>query len=64
MRGTCETVSGQITPLCAHIGIGLRGVTDIIDLIKEPLVEHVSQSTHTRTTPHCAAAGPSVAARR
>ena len=50
MAGTCETQAGQMTALCAHVGVGLRGVTDIIDLIKEPLVEHVSSTHRMRPT--------------
>ncbi len=34
--------NGQLTSLCAHATIGLRGVRDVVDLIREPLAEHVS----------------------
>lgn len=33
---------GQLIALCSHVNVGLRGVTGIIDLIREPLIEHVS----------------------
>ncbi|KKM25844.1 hypothetical protein LCGC14_1590830, partial [marine sediment metagenome] len=33
---------GQLIALCAHVDVGLRGVADIIDLIREPLIENVS----------------------
>jgi len=34
--------NGQLTSLCAHATIGLRGVRDVVDLIREPMVEYVS----------------------
>jgi AraC-like DNA-binding protein len=34
--------SGQLTALCAHVSVGLRGITDVIDVIREPMVENVS----------------------
>lgn len=33
--------NGQMTALCAHVTVGLRGVADMIDLVREPLVERV-----------------------
>ncbi len=33
---------GQLTALCSHITIGLRGAKDIVDLVREPMVECVS----------------------
>jgi len=33
---------GQLTALCSHVSVGLRGVTDMIDLVREPLVECVT----------------------
>ena len=40
--------SGQLTALCAHITVGLRGVHDVIDLIREPMIENVSSPSHLR----------------
>ena len=34
----------QLTALCAHLRVGIRGVSDIIDLVREPLIETVSSS--------------------
>lgn len=31
----------QLTALCSHVNVGLRGAEDIISLIREPLVENV-----------------------
>ncbi len=41
---------GQLIALCSHVDVGLRGVTDIIDLIREPLVENVSSPSRLRST--------------
>lgn len=32
----------QLTALCSHVTIGLRGAKDIVDLVREPMVECVS----------------------
>ncbi|AZV78651.1 AraC family transcriptional regulator [Parasedimentitalea marina] len=40
---------GQLIALCAHVDVGLRGVADIIDLIREPLVENVSSPSSMRS---------------
>lgn len=42
MAGSEQHDSGQLTALCAHVSVGLRGVTDIIDVIREPMIENVS----------------------
>jgi AraC-like DNA-binding protein len=34
--------NSQLTSLCAHVTIGLRGAKDIVDLVREPIVECVS----------------------
>jgi len=33
----------QLIALCAHVHVGLRGLNDVIDLIREPLVETVTE---------------------
>lgn len=33
---------GRLIALCSQVNVGLRGVADIIDLIREPLIENVS----------------------
>ncbi len=45
MAGSDQMDDGQLTALCSHVGVGLRGVADIIDLIREPLIEDVSASS-------------------
>ncbi|MEP5731933.1 MAG: AraC family transcriptional regulator [Sulfitobacter sp.] len=43
MLKTSDNASqGQLTALCTHVTIGLRGVKDIVDLVREPMVECVS----------------------
>ncbi len=37
--------SGQLTALCAHVGVSLRGASNLIDLIREPLVESISKDS-------------------
>ncbi len=32
---------GQVIALCAHLQVGLRGAVDVIELIREPIVEHI-----------------------
>lgn len=32
---------GQMTALCAHVRVGLRGAVDVIDLIRSPIVEQI-----------------------
>ncbi|MEP4249281.1 AraC family transcriptional regulator [Tateyamaria sp.] len=41
---------GRLIALCSHVDVGLRGVTDIIDLIREPLVENVSSPSRLRSS--------------
>jgi len=41
MAGSEQGDHGQLTSLCAHVTVGLRGVTDIIDIIREPMIETV-----------------------
>ncbi|MEP6068244.1 MAG: AraC family transcriptional regulator [Paracoccaceae bacterium] len=48
MAGTEEQSASQLTALCAHVTIGLRGVTDIIELIREPLVEYISDTSEVK----------------
>lgn len=38
----------QLTALCSHVQVGLRGLADIIDLIREPLIECVSDHSKMR----------------
>lgn len=42
MSGDGQSDEVQMLALCAHIRVGLRGVSDIIDLIREPMVEDVN----------------------
>ncbi|WP_298296766.1 AraC family transcriptional regulator [uncultured Litoreibacter sp.] len=48
MAGSRQSDNGQLTALCAHVSVGLRGITDVIDLIREPLIENVSSSSQLR----------------
>ncbi len=48
MAGSEPRESGQLTALCAHVTVGLRGVTDIIDVIREPMIENVSSPSEMR----------------
>ncbi len=48
MAGADQTDSGQLTALCAHVSVGLRGVSDVIDVIREPMVENVSSLSQMR----------------
>ncbi|MDV7200141.1 AraC family transcriptional regulator [Roseovarius sp. 10] len=41
-----DSEGGQITALCAHVRVGLRGAEDAIDLIRAPLIENVSNGSH------------------
>lgn len=48
MAGTQQMDRGQLTSLCAHVSVGLRGATDIIDVIREPMIENVSSPSQMR----------------
>ncbi|MDA8746828.1 AraC family transcriptional regulator [Litoreibacter sp.] len=48
MAGAEQTDGGQLTALCAHVSVGLRGVSDIIDVIREPMIENVSSPSQIR----------------
>lgn len=48
MAGSEQVESGQLTALCAHVTVGLRGIRDIIDVIREPMIENVSSPSHMR----------------
>ena len=36
---------GQVIALCAHLQIGLRGAIDVIEFIREPIVEHIESDS-------------------
>ncbi len=36
---------GQVTALCSHIKVGLRGAFDVIDLIRDPIVEQIGATS-------------------
>lgn len=42
MKGSENADTGQLIALCTHVKIGLRGASDMISLIREPLIETVS----------------------
>ncbi|MEO9873771.1 MAG: AraC family transcriptional regulator [Anderseniella sp.] len=42
LKTTNSGPNSQLTSLCAHVSIGLRGVNDLVDLVREPMVECVS----------------------
>lgn len=48
MNGSELTDGGQLTALCAHVTVGLRGVADVIDVIREPMIENVSSPSAMR----------------
>ncbi|MEP3347463.1 MAG: helix-turn-helix domain-containing protein [Litoreibacter sp.] len=37
--------NGQLAALCTNVTIGLRGVKDVVDLVREPMVECVSRGS-------------------
>ncbi len=37
---------GRLVVLCSHVQIGLRGAADVIDLLREPLVEAIPPESH------------------
>lgn len=40
-----DAEGGQITALCAHVRVGLRGAEDAIDLVRAPLIENVGSGS-------------------
>lgn len=42
LQSSDHASNGQLTALCSHITIGLRGARDIVDLVRQPMVECVS----------------------
>jgi len=40
-----DSSEGQITALCSHITVGLRGAFDVIDLVRDPIVEQIGNSS-------------------
>lgn len=42
LKTSADASGDQLTALCTHVTIGLRGVKDIVDLVREPMVECVS----------------------
>lgn len=45
MAGEGPEGGDQMTALCGRIRVGLRGVSDVIDLIREPLVERIGETS-------------------
>ncbi len=41
---------GQVIALCAHLRVGLRGAVDVIELIREPIVEHIEPESLMHST--------------
>lgn len=41
---------GQVIALCAHVRIGLRGAIDVIELIREPIVENIKLGSPMHST--------------
>lgn len=48
LAGAENVDDGQLTALCSHVTVGLRGITDIIDVIREPMIENVSSPSQMR----------------
>ena len=48
MAGSAASSPSQLTALCAQVTIGMRGVTDIIELIREPLIECISDTSEVK----------------
>lgn len=45
LKATDHGSNAQLTALCSHVTIGLRGVKDIVDLVREPMMECVSSGS-------------------
>lgn len=45
LKGEQEKPDGKLLAICSHVNIGLRGVDDLVDLVREPLVERVEASS-------------------
>jgi len=52
MLKTDHTGDGQVTALCSHLQVGLRGVVDVINLIRVPIVERVGSNDSLHSTLH------------
>jgi len=44
-EGQNNDTDGQITALCSHITVGLRGAFNVIDLIRDPIVEQIGTAS-------------------
>jgi len=44
-QGDAADADTQLTALCAHMRVGLRGVSDVIDLIRDPMIESVADGS-------------------
>ena len=43
-KGETGDADAQMTALCTHIRVGLRGVSDVIDLIRDPMIESMANA--------------------
>lgn len=43
-----DTSSGRLVALCAHLSVGLAGATDVVNLIREPLVAQAPEGSALR----------------
>ena len=41
-RGTSSKTDDKLLAICSHVNIGLRGTSDLINLIREPVIEKVT----------------------
>jgi AraC-like DNA-binding protein len=44
-----EAGRSQLVALCTHVSVGLSGVHDLIDLVREPIVEHAADQSGIHT---------------
>ena len=59
----CEPAKpeGKLLAICSRVNVGLRGVDDLVDLVREPIVEH-TQANDSMIAPRAAAATGAVEA--
>ncbi|MCT4554275.1 MAG: AraC family transcriptional regulator [Pelagimonas sp.] len=48
LKDDASDQEGQLIALCAHVRVGLRGAEDVIDLIRNPMVERIAPDSPLR----------------
>lgn len=45
MKSDRSEPDGKLLAICSHVKVGMRGINDLVDLVREPMVEHVDENS-------------------